>query len=187
VNVRCSFTDHQTLRLGDDARISQILAILSFVEIGRADGELSVLITPQTLSNALARGLEGDVMRRRLEELAPLPEPAARTLAQASAVIGRVEHVPSAGFVWVDDPELRQLLQTRRQTAELFIDPSPPGGLLLAPGVDLERLVVRCRSLGIDVMGDGGARRLTVAEPDAPSDSESQPSARSTMRRHSSV
>jgi hypothetical protein len=69
------------------------------------------------------------------------------------------------GFLWVEDPEIRELLRTRRQTVDLFIDPSPPSGLLVAPGVDLERLARRCRTLGVEVVVDGEVYRTRTVSP----------------------
>src|SRR5690606_42123425 len=95
--------------------------------------------------DALPRaGLEPDAIRECLEAVVEVPDPIARQLAQASAVLGRGECVEAAGFLWVEDPEIRQMLGTRRQTADLFVDPSPPAGLLVAPGVDLDKLARRC-------------------------------------------
>jgi hypothetical protein len=90
-------------------------------------------------------------------------------------VLGRAQYVSSPGFLWVDDPELRELLRTRRQTADLFIEPSPPGGLLVAPGVDLERVTLRCRTLGVEVLADVDGRGQSVtakASSSTPPDSE---------------
>ena len=67
--------------------------------------------------------------------------------------------VQAAGFLWVDDAEVRELLRTRRPACELFIDPSPPGGLLVQPDVDLERVVRRCRALGVEVEVESGVAR----------------------------
>jgi hypothetical protein len=67
--------------------------------------------------------------------------------------------------LWVDDPEIRELLRTRRQTADLFVDPSPPGGLLIASGVDLERLARRCRALGVEVLVEGEVYRSRSTAP----------------------
>jgi hypothetical protein len=128
-------------------------------------GDLDVLITPQTISQALSAGFEGDVLKARLETLAALPDPIARTLTQVSAVIGRGEFVGTTGFLWVEDPEVRELLRTRRQTMDLFIDPSPPSGLLVTPGVDLERLARRCRTLGVEVVVDGEIYRTRTVSP----------------------
>ena len=55
--------------------------------------------------------------------------------------------------------------RTRRQTQDLFIDPSPPSGLLLVPGIDLERLARRCRSLGVEVVVDGEIYRTRSIPP----------------------
>jgi hypothetical protein len=154
------------------------------------EGQLELLITPASLSTAVASGLDAAGIRHRLEALAPLPEPVERLLVQASAVLGRAEYVATPGFLWVDDPELRELLRTRRQTMDLFLDPSPPGGLLLAPGVDVDRVVLRCRTLGVEVLSGGEAcrtgssasRRAVAGPPD------SEPRAYSgTQRRPNSV
>ncbi|HWO10687.1 MAG TPA: hypothetical protein VNN80_14440, partial [Polyangiaceae bacterium] len=116
-----------------------------------------------SVANALASGLDAAAIRQRLESIAALPEPVARALVQASAVLGRAQYVSSPGFLWVDDPELREMLRTRRQTADLFIEPSPPGGLLLAPGVDLERVMLRCRTLGVEVVTEADQRVVAAS------------------------
>ena len=116
------------LRVGMQARVGAILAIASFVEIGRAAETLDLIVAPQTLARALSAGLEADVLRARIEAIAPLPEALSRTLAQASVVVGRATWVPAAGFLWVEDANVREMLRTRRATQELFVDPSPPGG-----------------------------------------------------------
>ncbi|HEY4102594.1 MAG TPA: hypothetical protein VGM44_01845, partial [Polyangiaceae bacterium] len=63
------------------------------------------------------------------------------------------------------DPEVRELLRTRRQSADLFVDPSPPAGLLLAVGADLERVARRCRALGVEVLVDGEVYRTRSIPP----------------------
>jgi hypothetical protein len=177
VTVSSAFLSGQVLRLGEEARVAQVLSLATFAELGRVEGQLELLITPASLSSAVASGLDAVGIRLRLEALAPLPEPVERLLVQASAVLGRAEYVATPGFLWVDDPELRELLRTRRQTMDLFLDPSPPGGLLLAPGVDMDRVVLRCRSLGVEVLSGGEAchtrtgssasRRAVAGPPDS--------------------
>lgn len=162
------FLDNQALRVGPHAKIGQILSLAPFVEIGRVAGHLDLLVTQQALSRALAAGVDPDEIRDRLEDLAQLPDPLVHLLAQASAVLGRAEFVRSEGFLWVDDPEVRELLRTRRQTVDLFVDPSPPGGLLLVPGVELERLARRCRALGVEVLVDGEVYRTRGASTHPP-------------------
>lgn len=162
----CRFVDNQCLRIGRSATVGQIVALSPFVEVGRVTGALDLSITPQTVSQALSAGFEGEVILARLEAVAALPDPIARLLAQATAVLGRAEFVQTAGFIWVEDPEIRELLRTRRQTADLFVDPSPPAGLLLAQGVDMDRLARRCRSLGVELFVDGEAHRTrSIAAP----------------------
>jgi len=165
-NQSSRFLDTQALRIGPSASVGSVISLAPFVEIGGvASASLDVLITPQALSHALSAGFDGEVMRARLELLAPLPDPIARTLTQASTVIGRAEFVLTQGFLWVEDPEVRELLRTRRQSADLFVDPSPPAGLLLAVGVDLERVARRCRALGVEVLVDGEVYRTRSIPP----------------------
>ena len=121
-----------------------------------------MLLTPSALARALSAGLDGDAMRLRIEAIAPLPDTISRMLIQASAVVGRGALTTSSGFLWIEDVEIRELLRTRRPAAELFIDPSPPGGLLVAPDIDADRVVRRCRALGVEVETEGGAMRAAT-------------------------
>ncbi len=159
------FIDGQTLRIGPDARVGHVVGLAPFVELGAVAGCFDVLVTPQAIAHALSAGIESDVLRSRLEVIAPLPDPIARVLQQASAVIGRAEFVETQGFLWVEDPEIRELLRTRRQTVDLFIDPSPPAGLLVAPGIDMDRLARRCRSLGVELVYGGQPYRTRSTLP----------------------
>lgn len=159
------FLDNQGLRVGPKAPIGSVVSLAPFVEIGGVEGGLDLYVTPQAVSHALSAGFEAEVIRSRLEQLASLPDPIARLLSQASAVIGRGEFVGTMGFLWVEDPEIRELLRTRRQTSDLFLDPSPPSGLLIAPGVDLERVVRRCRSLGVEIVVGGEVYRTRTGAP----------------------
>ncbi len=159
------FVDGQMLRIGSSAKVGQVVALASVVEVGSVTGHLDVLVTPAALSRALSAGLDSDLIRTRLEAIAALPDPILRVLAQASAVVGRAEFVETQGFLWVEDPDVREMLRSRRQTADLFVDPSPPSGLLVAPGVDLDRLARRCRSLGVELVVNGRAYRTRSTLP----------------------
>ncbi len=159
------FLDTHALRVGSAARVGQVVALAPFIEVGSVSGHLDVSLTPQTLSLALSAGIDAELIKSRLEALAALPDPIARQLVQASAVIGRAELVETQGFLWVEDVEVRELLRTRRQSADLFIDPSPPAGLLVAPGVDVDRLARRCRSLGVELLVDGEPYRARSSPP----------------------
>jgi len=162
------FLDAQVLRLGAQARVGAVLAIAALAEVGRAAETLDLTIAPQTLARALSAGLEADVLRARIEALAPLPESLSRILAQASVVVGRATWEPAAAFLWVEDANVREMLRTRRPTQELFIDPSPPGGLLVVAGVDLDRLTRRCRTIGVEIVADGQVVRTRTIPPSAP-------------------
>jgi len=159
------FLDTHVLRLGMSAPVHAVVSIASFVEVARAADTVDFIIAPQTLARALSAGFEADLLRQRIEAIAPLPETLSRTLAQASVVVGRGTFVPSAGFLWVEDHNVRELLRTRRPTAELFVDPSPPAGLIVQPGVDLDRLARRCRTVGVELISDGQVVRARTLPP----------------------
>jgi len=159
------FIDGQTLRVGPLTKVGQVLALANFIEVGAISGNLDLLVTPQAIAHALSAGFEADAIRLRLEAVASLPDPIARVLAQASAVVGRAEFVETQGFLWVEDNEVREMLRTRRQTADLFIDPSPPAGLLVVAGVDLDKLARRSRSLGVELLVSGQPYRTRSTLP----------------------
>ena len=176
------FLDTHVLRLGPTAKISSIFGIFGFVDIGRAADTLDLIVAPQTLARALSAGYEADSLRQRIEAIAPLPETLSRTLAAASVVVGRGSYVASSGFLWVDDANVRELLRTRRSTGVLFLDPSPAGGLLVSAQVDLDRLVRRCRTVGVEIVTDGQVVRARSLPPPAtsPSGQQRKPSTRMT-------
>jgi hypothetical protein len=184
------FLDSHVLRIGAHTRVANVLAIAPLVEVARCADALELLVAPQTLARALSAGFEADAVRSRIEAVAPLPESLSKTLAQASVVLGRGSYVPSAGFLWVDDGNLRELLRTRRATSELFVEPSPPGGLLVAVGVDLDRLSRRCRALGIEILYDGQVVRARSIPPGASTPAPTRvtpaPGSVDTTRRRSS-
>lgn len=157
------FVDSQVLRVGGTTRVSAVLAVAQLIEIGKIGENLDLLVTAPTLARALSIGLEADLVKSRIEALAPLPDTLSRLIAQASVVIGKGSFVPVAGFLWIDDENILEMLRTRRQTADLFVDPSPPSGLLVQPNVDIEKLVRRCRSLGVEVTVEGGIAKARSA------------------------
>ena len=161
------FLDTHVLRLGPGAKVASILALFGFVDVGRAGDTLDLIVAPQTLARALSAGYEADSLRQRIEAIAPLPETLSRTLAAASVVVGRGAYVATSGFLWVDDANVRELLRTRRSTAELFLEPSPPGGLLVSAQTDLDRLVRRCRTVGVEIVTEGQVLKARTAAPAA--------------------
>jgi hypothetical protein len=115
---KSKFLDTHVLRIGSNARISVLLAVAPFVEVARATDTLDLVVAPQTLARALSAGYEADALRQRIEAIAPLPESLSRTLAQASVVLGRGTFSAAGGFLWIEDPDLRELLSIlRRQRA----------------------------------------------------------------------
>jgi hypothetical protein len=164
-SAKSKFLDTHVLRVGPGARVCMLLAVAPFVEVGRAAESLDLIVAPQTLARALSAGFEADALRQRIEAIAPLPETLSRTLAQASVVVGRGTFSAASGFLWVEDNNVRELLRTRRPTAELFVDPSPPAGLIVQPGVDLDRLSRRCRTVGVEILQDGQVVRARTQPP----------------------
>ncbi len=122
------FVDTHALRVGQSARIAHVLGLAPFAELGRVGDQLDVLLTPQAIARALSAGLEGDSLRARIELVAPLPDTISRMLIQASAIIGRAAMVQAAGFLWVDDAEVRELLRTRRPACSSSSTPRPRAG-----------------------------------------------------------
>ena len=162
------FVAEDALVVGDAALVAHVLALASFADIGRAQETLELTVAPQAISRALVAGLDPETVRTRLTAVAPLSEAVSQLLSQASVVVGRAAYVPAAGFLWVDDPSVRELLRSRRGTAELFVDPSPSGGLLLTAGVDVGRVVRRARALGIEITHEGRTLRVTSADTPPP-------------------
>jgi hypothetical protein len=159
------FIETQILQIGATAKISNVLALVSFAEIARISDKVDVILAPSSIARALSAGLESDSVKTRIEAVARLPDSISQMLVQASVVIGRASYVPASGFLWVEDTEVRELLRTRRPAAEIFIDPSPPSGLLIAPDVDTERLVRRCRALGVEIEAEGNVLRARSMTP----------------------
>jgi len=159
------FIDNQTLRVGTSARLAHVIALHPLTEVGNVEGDLDLILTPRTLALAIGTGIDPSVLRARLETIAALPDPIVRQLTQASTVLGRAEFVECAGFIWIDDPEVRRMLSTRRSTADLFVNPSPPSGLLVTAGVELDKLSRRCRTLGVEVLREGNVHYARSSPP----------------------
>jgi hypothetical protein len=163
--TKSKFLDTHVLRLGSSSRLCAVLNIAPFVEVARATESVDLIVAPQTLARALSAGFEAEALRQRIEELAPLPESLSRILAQASIVLGRATFAAAGGFLWVEDPNIREMLRTRRATAELFVDPSPPGGLIVQANVDLDRVSRRCRTIGVEIVADGQVVKIRSMTP----------------------
>jgi hypothetical protein len=156
------FVDTQVLRVGTASLVGHVLSLSVLAEVGRVEDTIDLVLSPATLARAISAGALSDEIRDRIEALCPLSESLSQQLVQASVVVGKGALLPCSGFIWVDDPDVRELLRTRRTTQDLFLDPSPPGGLLVAPGVDLDRLIRRCRGLGVEleISGEGLVRTI---------------------------
>ena len=156
------------LRVGAGARVAEVLDLTSFVDVVGIEPSLELEVTAAAVGRGLSLGIDALEMRRRLEALASVPEPIARWLQEAGTIVGQSTFTSAGGFLWVDDPEVREMLRTRPGASDMFLDPSPLGGLLVAPGVESERLIRRCRALGVEVAVDepvARVRRSTAPPP----------------------
>jgi len=163
-----STMEERRLRLGTAARIADVLELTAFVDLAALEPSFEVELSAAAIGRGLSSGIEAAEMHRRLAALTVVPESIAQILDDAGTVVGSSTFSQASGFLWVEDPEVRELLRTRAGVAELFLEPSPPGGLLVAPGVDPERIVRRCRALGVEVALEEPrlrARRSTAPPP----------------------
>ena len=128
------FVDTQALRVGRDRpRIASVLALGHFaMSSGRVGDQLDLLLTPPSLARALSAGIESDSLQisAYIESIAPLPD---GDFSHARA--GELGHRQGGargrrrGSSGSAIPTFASFLRTRRPAAELFVDPSPPGGL----------------------------------------------------------
>ncbi|MBI4703284.1 MAG: hypothetical protein HY744_19380 [Deltaproteobacteria bacterium] len=168
---RSEFRESRRLRVGSSAVVADVLALGAFADIVAARGELELELGTAALTRGLAAGIDADEMGARIGRLAVPSAELAAALREAATVVGRATLVAASGFLWVDDDEIRQLLRTRLAPGEPFLDPSPPAGLLLAPGADAEKLVRRCRALGVEIdLIPAVARRRPSGPPPAQAD-----------------
>jgi len=135
--------------------VAAVLYLSRFFDVGSVSGKVQLELTAAGVARAVSEGIDSESLRDRLASVAVLPNAVQRMLVAASEVVGEASFVPIEGFLWVADPGVRKLLLSRRQTKSLFVDPSPPGGLLVAPGVSLQLLSLRARTLGVRIVEDG--------------------------------
>ncbi len=162
------------LRVGSSATVAEVLELTAFVEVASADGALELMVSPSAVAQGLAAGVLAAEMRDRLGRIAPLSEELERALEQAGTIIGRGAYTPSSGFLWIEDGVVRDLLASTSSTRDLFVDPSPPGGLLVALGVDHERLIRRCRAVGVEIEVDDAIVRVRHSSMPPPKKSDTR-------------
>ncbi|PKN39560.1 MAG: hypothetical protein CVU63_15365, partial [Deltaproteobacteria bacterium HGW-Deltaproteobacteria-20] len=150
------------------------LTLFPFCEVGKVADVLELDISNAAISRAVASGVEGDVIRSAIAALAEPTSTISRSLDQLSIVLGRVTYVAASGFLWCDDADVREMLRSRRQTSDLFVDPSPPGGLLLGLAASIDVVARRCRALGVEVVAEGQVMRARSTIPPAMLDGASR-------------
>lgn len=164
--VGSTFQDAE-LVVSDSATVSAVLSLGRYFDVASARPNLRINIDRDGVTRAVTDGIEPSELRARLEALAELSPSAERLFKQFSEVVGSAEYIPSAGFLWVADGTVRTLLATKKSTKALFVDPSPPGGLLLSANTDIETVTRRCRTLGVRIQADAGGATASVEEASA--------------------
>lgn len=160
------FVEPRLLRVGDEARVADVLALAPLCELSAVEPYLELELSAAALAGGLASGCLPEQMRERVAAIAAPSDDLARALEQADTILGRATVAPASGFLWIEDDELREMLRSQSPCAELFVDPSPPAGLLVAPGVDPERLIRRCRAMGVAVtLEETGYRVRRATKP----------------------
>ena len=161
------FVEDRGLRMGDYTLVSDVVSLSPFVDVRQAGGELILQVTAAALARSLAQGVEQAEILERLSLIAEPTEELSRVIRQASTVLGRAEMIQAQGFLWIDDAEVRHMLSSRRQTADMFVNPSPLGGLLIVPGVELDKLAQRLRALGVELRVEGQAYLARISQAPA--------------------
>lgn len=139
-----------TIEIGEDTPIGDVLALAPLTDVGRVEGKLQVTPTAPLLRAAAGHGFAVEEILARLARLAPLPDGLEGMVRDVVTPRAHLALTRTVGFLWVDDEDVLALLG-RPAMAELFANKSPPGGLLLAAGVDPSRVARRCRALGLVV------------------------------------
>lgn len=165
--IKSSFIDDTVLRVGNDCAIGAVLSLFPFSEVGKVADVLELEISHVTISRAVSSGVEGEVISDGIRALTKPSATINKALEQLSVVLGSVSYVAASGFLWCDDADVREMLGSRRQTTDLFINPSPPGGLLMTPSATIDTVARRCRALGVEVLVDGQVVRARSTVPPA--------------------
>jgi len=162
------------LRVGSASLVAEVLELTGFTDIAAVESALELTVSGGSVARGLAGGIQASEMRDRLATIAPLSDALENALEQAGMVIGTATYSAASGFLWVEDQDVRQLLGTGSSTRDLFVDSSPPGGLLVGAGVDPERLLRRCRAVGVDIEIDESVMRVRHSTMPPPKKSDTR-------------
>jgi len=149
------------------APLRRLLSLGPAVDPFVHDGALVLEVNRETLRRALDAGESPDVLLEALSAVAGEPPPDALPSLVEHLHAGRVPATwePAVAFLRVADEALRASLLAEEPA--LFVADSPPGGVLVRPGVTRPR--VR-RAL------DRRGGRLVLPEPDPPGDDKARQS-----------
>lgn len=139
------------LRVGPGARVRAILAAAEAGHAIASGGVLTLRIDDGAVAAALGRGGDAGALREALEALAsPLDPGADRAIARAlESLRPRLSIVPVSAFVPIEDPALRERLIRDDELRDLFVSPSPAGGVLVREGVDRSALARALARAGV--------------------------------------
>lgn len=147
--------------VGPATQIAATLAASALLEPAGFEQRLTFEVSAQSVEQFALAGGTAAQMRALLEPLGTWTDASQALVEEATRSRVRLDLAPAAGFVWIEDEALRERLRTQTGLAALFIEPSPPGGLLVRTGVSLERLLKACRARGIALrlLDDAGSGR----------------------------
>lgn len=141
-------------RIDPTTPIVRVLAAADAIDVVLSGGDLVGLVTEATLRRAIERGADLDEIAARLESIAgPFADDQPAQRAFESVRAGRIlcTLVPASAFVAIADPALLAQLAADADAAELFVFPSPAGGLLVRDGVPLARVSRFLRRYGGEI------------------------------------
>lgn len=148
------------LRVSTGASAAALLALADAANVVLGDGDLYVEVTAETLERAVSRGVLLDTVRERLVALAgELDAGAERAIGSVARARVPCELVRASGFLVLSDERLRDALLADARARELFVVPSPPGGLLVRHDVAAARLGRAIHRLGGELAGPVPERR----------------------------
>ena len=171
---RGELPEPRLLRVGCGCSVADVLSLGPFVDIAGVEDSLELGVSPGSVARGLAAGIQADEMRALLGAMAPLSDELRTALEQAGTVVGRGSYTMCSGFLWVEDRDVRDMLQNTQSTRDLFVDPSPQGGLLVGASVDPERLVRRCRAVGVEIEVEETVMRVRHSSMPPPKKSDTR-------------
>jgi hypothetical protein len=126
-----------------------VLRLAPAVEPFATATEAYLELTEESLERALVAGWEADDVAEAVLALVPeVDETVQQRLAASTEAGAPCRWIDVAAFVEIPDETLREALMADTRVRELIILPSPPGGVLVRPGVTANRVRTALRRHG---------------------------------------